>query len=169
MKPAHIRPLCLIGALLWALMLLPATQASAAIDIEKYQTSMAVGMEPLEEHPVNLELGYMQWQSLDNNRLKVRVKVTNESSNKTVKAFELYVYAEDVWGERLYGDTTVYPGTTEKKIKPGETVYSDYIVIPERRSISTIYCRISRIAYIDGTVREYSSDEKEYVGYEYTK
>ena len=25
------------------------------------------------------------------------------------------------------------------------------------------------IAYIDGTVREYSSDEKEYVGYEYTK
>lgn len=162
MKSIRIRPLCLIGALLLTLMLLLAAQASAALDIEKLRTS-------IEENPVNLELGYMQWQSLDNNRLKVRVKVTNESSNKTVKAFELYVYAEDVWGERLYGDTVVYTGTTEKKIKPGETVYSDYIIIPERRSISTIYCRISRIAYIDGTVREYSSDEKEYVGYEYTK
>ena len=160
MKPAHIRSLCLIGALLLTLMLLLAAQASAALDIEK----LVIDLNPLD-----LELGYMQWQSLDNNRLKVRFKVTNESSTKTVKAFELYVYAEDVWGERLYGDTTVYTGTTEKKIKPGETVYSDYIVIPERRSISTIYCRISRIAYIDGTVREYSSDEKEYVGYEYTK
>ena len=162
MKSIRIRPLCLIGALLLTLMLLPAAQASAALDIEKLITS-------IEENPVNLELGYMQWQSLDNNRLKVRVKVTNESGTKTVKAFELYVYAEDVWGERLYGDTTVYTGTTEKKIKPGETVYSDYIVIPERRSISTIYCRISRIAFTDGIVREYSSDEKEYVGYEYTK
>ena len=169
MKHRRIRLLCLFGALLCTLMLLPAMQASAALDVERLMTSSAVMLEPLEEHPVNLELGYMQWQSLDNNRLKVRVKVTNESSNKTVKAFELYVYAEDVWGERLYGDTTVYPGTTEKKIKPGETVYSDYIVIPERRSISTIYCRISRIAFIDGTVREYSSDEKEYMSFEYTK
>lgn len=160
MKPARIRPLCLIGALLWTLMLLPATQASAALDIEK----LAVGLELLD-----LELGYMQWQSLDNNRLKVRFKVTNESSTKTVKAFELYVYAEDVWGERLYGDTAVYTGTTEKKIKPGETVYSDYIVIPDRRSISTICCRISRIAFTDDIVREYSSSEKEYIRYEYTK
>ena len=162
MKPAHIRSLCLIGALLLTLMLLLAAQASAALDIEKLITS-------IEENPVNLELGYMQWQSLDNNRLKVRVKVTNESSTKTVKAFELYVYAEDVWGERLYGDTTVYTGTTEKKIKPGETVYSDYIVIPDRRSISTICCRISRIAFTDGIVREYSSSEKEYIRYEFTK
>ena len=48
-------------------------------------------------------------------------------------------------------------------------MYTENIVIPERRSISTIYCRISRIAFTDGIVREYSSDEKEYVGYEYTK
>ena len=168
MKSIRIRPLCLIGALLLTLMLLPATQASAALDIEKLITSKKL-ITSIEENPVNLELGYMQWQSLDNNRLKVRFKVTNESSTKTVKAFELYVYAEDVWGERLYGDTTVYPGTTEKKIKPGETVYSDYIVIPDRRSISTICCRISRIAFTDGIVREYSSSEKEYIRYEYTK
>lgn len=93
---------------------------------------------------------YAEWEYLNGNKLKIHFQVTNKGKEKTVKAFELYVYAEDVWGNELYGNN-VYYATTTKKVAPGKTVYSDYITIPKRSSIATVKCGIHKVAYTDGT------------------
>ena len=54
----------------------------------------------------------------------MRVKVTNTAKRKTIKAFEMYMYAVDVWGDPIYGEDMVYYGTTEKTVSPGQTVYT---------------------------------------------
>lgn len=113
--------------------------------------------------------GYVQWQTADNDKLKVRFKVTNESEIRTVKAFELYVYATDVWDEPLYGDDIVYYETTEKNVEPGETVYSNYIVIPQRKKISKIYGAVHRVLYSDGRIDEIWGPDLEYMEFDYTK
>lgn len=113
--------------------------------------------------------GYVQWQTADNDKLKVRFKVTNESETRTVKAFELYVYATDVWDEPLYGDDIVYYETTEKNVEPGETVYSNYIVIPQRKKISKIYGAVHRVLYSDGRIDEIWGPDLEYMEFDYTK
>lgn len=95
--------------------------------------------------------GAGQWEKTSNNRMKFRCKVYNHHSSKTIKAFELYIYATNVWGERLYGETSVYYGTTTREIKPGGNAYSDYLVIPQRNSIDQVYVGVKRVVYTDGT------------------
>lgn len=98
-----------------------------------------------------------EWNKVSGDKLNMRVKVTNTSRVNTVKAFELYMYAEDVWGERIYGDTTIYYATTTKKVAPGKSVFSDYMTLPDRSRISTVYVGIKKIIFTDGTIRENDS------------
>ena len=138
----------------------------------KYTLMMEDIKEDLDELEAEYYLkmgGYVQWQTADNDKLKVRFKVTNESETRTVKAFELYVYATDVWDEPLYGDDIVYYETTEKNVEPGETVYSNYIVIPQRKKISKIYGAVHRVLYSDGRIDEIWGPDLEYMEFDYTK
>ena len=77
-----------------------------------------------------------------------------------MKAFELYMYAIDVWGDAIYGEDMVYYATTTTTVAPGKTVYSDYITMPNRSQIDQIYVGISKVIYTDGTVVE--ADNIEY-------
>jgi len=95
------------------------------------------------------------WDSDSSDILYVRMQFTNTSSYETVEDFEVYVYAEDSMGRRLYGDTTVYTGTTCKTVRPGETVYCDYIGIPKRKQIKFLYAAVKRATLSDGTVCEH--------------
>ena len=104
------------------------------------------------------EGAWMSWESVSNDQLKIRVKVTNSSSYHTIRAFEMYVYATDVWGERIYdhydGDNRVYYWTTKKTVKPGETVYTDWVTIPKRSEIYQIHCGVHKDVTVDGDVNE---------------
>ena len=92
----------------------------------------------------------------ENDRIRMRVKVTNTAKRKTIKAFEMYMYAVDVWGDPIYGEDMVYYGTTEKTVSPGQTVYSDYITMPDKSQVDTVYAGIHKIIYTDGTIKEAS-------------
>ena len=85
------------------------------------------------------------------------MQVSNVSRYKTVTAFEIVLYAEDVWGNKLYGENTVYSMTTQKKIGPGEAVYSDYAALPNRRNIYKVYAAVRKARLSDGTICEYRS------------
>ena len=157
MNRRYVR-LCVCLALMSCFLLFALSQsASASLDIEELLYPSPWGQ---------LSIEYVQWQNADNNRLNVRFKVINWSSIKTVKAFEIYVYAEDVWGEAIYGNT-VYYATTKKKVPPGEAVYSDYITLPQRRSIGIIYGGLHRVLYDDGTVDEFEGSSLDYQRFEY--
>lgn len=104
---------------------------------------------------------YAEWKNLSNDKMSIHFQVSNKGKKKTVKAFELYVYAEDVWGNELYGNN-VYYATTTKKVAPGKTVYSDYITIPKRSSIATVSCGIHKVAYTDGTTYTVPKDQIDY-------
>ena len=97
------------------------------------------------------DTAYAEWESASNNRLKVHFEVSNQGSGKTIRSFELYVYAVDARGSRLYGQSDVYRWTTQKEIAPGRTVYSDYVTIPNRDEIAKIYCGIHQVTYTDGS------------------
>lgn len=105
---------------------------------------------------------YAEWYNLSGDKIQIHFQVTNKAKHKTVKAFELYAYATNVWGNRIYGTTTVYYWTTTKNVKPGATVYSDYVTMPDRSEINTIYCGISRIIYTDGSIETLEDDEVDY-------
>lgn len=94
------------------------------------------------------EKSYAQWNYLSGDRLKIHFQ--HMSVGRTVEAFEIHVYAENIWGERVYG-LNVYKGTTEKTVKPGKTVYTDYVTLPNRSEIDKVYCGVYRILYSDGT------------------
>ncbi len=94
-----------------------------------------------------------QWKKRSGDQISFRISVKNVSWSKTVRGFELYMYATDVWGDRIYGDTTVYYDTTSKTVKPGKSVYSDYITMPDCSQIDRIYVGIHKIVYTDGTIK----------------
>lgn len=96
---------------------------------------------------------YGQWNFLNGDKLQIRVEVTNISKRTTVKAFEMYMYAEDVWGNKIYDDS-VYYDTTNTIVNPGCTVYCDYMTIPYRSRIDTVYVGIHKVILSDGSVRE---------------
>lgn len=104
-----------------------------------------------------------QWQKVSGNKMQARFSVYNPAeSDKTVKAFELYVYAKDVWGNRIYGDTTYYYWTTKKNVAPGKSVYSDYCTIPDRSEVETLHVAIKKFIYTDGTIVEIKDDDLDY-------
>ena len=94
-----------------------------------------------------------QWRNGKNGQLGFRAKVTNTSRTHTVRAFEFYLYATDVWGDKIYGDT-IYYGTTTQTIKPGQSAFSEYFLLPNRTQISQVWCGVKKVIFSDGTVRE---------------
>lgn len=94
-----------------------------------------------------------QWKNASGDKLSFRAKVTNTSRTHTVRAFEFYMYAIDVWGDKIYGDT-IYYGTTTRTVKPGQSAFSDYFVLPNRSKISKVWCGVKKVIFSDGTVRE---------------
>ncbi len=86
--------------------------------------------------------------------------VSNADYGVSVSAFELYIYATDVWGNRIYGENKVYYSTTEKSLDPGKTVRSEKIYIPNRSKISRIYCGIHKVKFNDGknTTKTYDTN-----------
>jgi len=103
--------------------------------------------------------GRGEWKSESGDKMLFRVKVKNESKKRTVTAFKLYFYTEDIWGERDPEEGTVYTVTTKKNVKPGKTAFSDYVVLPHRSQIYRVHAAISDVRYSDGTIEEvYSPD-----------
>ena len=83
--------------------------------------------------------------------MKFRIHVKNTHTKKTIKAFELYTYATDVWGTELYGQNMIYYWTTIKNLKPGEKKTSDWVYIPDYKKIHRVYVRINKFIFTDGT------------------
>ena len=106
------------------------------------------------------EKGSGQWYEGSNNTLKFHCKVYNHSW-RTVKAFELYYYAKDVWGDKLYG-STIYYETTNREIKPDGNGWSEYVWLPRRKDIDRVYVGIKRVVYTDGTVEVVDDDDIDY-------
>ena len=102
-----------------------------------------------------------QWDYL-NDKLKIRIEVENKSYGNTIKAFELYAYAVDTWGNRIYGETQVYYLTTEKSVAPGKKVYSDYFILPNRNKISKVYFGIHKVLLWDGKTVTYEGKDINY-------
>ena len=131
---------------------------SGSIATNSLQQFLFSGKAPkYKDFDASLEIkngAYAEWYDLNGNMLKIHFQVTNQARKKTVKAFELYVYATDVWGNKIYG-SKIYKWTTTKNVSPGKTTYSDYITIPNRNVINEVYCGINKVAYTDGTVYTY--------------
>lgn len=102
------------------------------------------------------------WNKLDNDRMKARFSVVNTSADKTVKAFEMRVYATDTNGQRIYGDATYYYWTTHREIAPGQSAYSDYCTIPDRSMVAALHAAIKKVVYTDGTVEEAADGALDY-------
>lgn len=96
----------------------------------------------------------MNYSNESRDMLKFRVEVQNASSWRTVEAFEIRAYAVDDWDNPIYGEGYSYYETTKKTVKPGETVYSSYLYIPNRSDIYKVYVGISKVRYSDGTTCE---------------
>lgn len=124
---------------------------AAASDMDKW-AACAFIVEP--EDGVMLffaDSAYASWDYISNKQLSIKFQVTNSIYGKNIKAFELYVYATDVWGNRLYGNS-VYKVTTAKNVYAGNTIYSNNIAIPDSDSIYRVYCGIHKVMYEDGTI-----------------
>ena len=101
-----------------------------------------------------LTLPYGEWKDVDGDKLAMRVKVTNSARGRTVKAFEIYMYAEDVWHERIYGENIIYYETTIENVYPGETAFSETIDLPNRSHIDRVYAAVNKVVYTDGSIQK---------------
>ena len=106
------------------------------------------------------ERGWAEWDNESANRLKIRFEVT--SKQYPIKSFDMYIYATNFMGERIYGDTFVYNWTTNRAMTDYRTAYSDWVRIPERKSIDRVYCGIKRVTLRDGTTEEVPDSDVEY-------
>ena len=106
---------------------------------------------------------YGQWDNYTDDQLKIRIEVENKSYGKTIKAFELYAYATDTWGNRIYGEKTIYYLTTDKNVPPGKKVYSDYFILPSRSQIAKVYFAIHKVKLWDGSVVTIEDDDIHYL------
>lgn len=110
-----------------------------------------------------LSLNYARWQPQGGDLLSVTFEINNADYGLWIDAVELYVYATDSWGNKIYG-STIYNGTTNKDIGPGQKLYSDRILLPNRSRISKIYCGVHKIKFFgdDFGVKTYTVDYYEW-------
>lgn len=88
-----------------------------------------------------------------------RVQVTNNSSSRAIKGFELSCYQTNLWGDRIGGENLVYFMSNKKTVEPGQTVYSDSFNLGSYYSTDTVWVGISKIVFMDGEIREVNPDE----------
>lgn len=109
--------------------------------------------------PDNSQCNY----SYDNNgNLKCRFQIKNTAQNKTATEFEIYVYTKNASGALLLGKDQHISATTKRKVKPGETVFSDYVTIPNSSSATQVYVAVSKVTYSDGSVIRFPSMSPKY-------
>ena len=82
------------------------------------------------------------------------IEIKNKEYGKIIYAVELYVYATDTWGKKLYGEK-VYYHTTEKVLEAGKSIYSDKMKIPDSSRISNVYCGVHKIKFSNGETKTY--------------
>ena len=129
------------------------TLTATTIDGTEKTASITVYVQPQNGITLYIKDGaYATWEHLSGDKLGIKFEISNQAYGRTVKAFELYVYAIDTWGDKIYDDN-VYYATTTREVAPGKTVYSDRFVIPNRREIRKVYCGIHKIMYTDGTIK----------------
>ena len=110
---------------------------------------------PRKEPEIPLVIGSsFKWDGVPSvNTFFFRVQVTNTSSTRTIRGYELSLYTTDVWGERV-ADTPVYTSTKTQTVRPGETVYCDSFNLGYLASVYTVWVGVSRIVFDDGEVRD---------------
>ena len=88
------RKLAFVLALMLLLMI-PLSQCQAGIPLKKFYRVLNQDLQLNEDSKG-------QWQKLSGDKMKVRFSVQNPpKSEKTVQAFELIVYATDIWGRQV--------------------------------------------------------------------
>lgn len=170
-----------IGLLLCLLLIVCYLSPTPALAMRLNTNRLYINFStPAPNTPRDLGAGFLkkdgsnwaEWETLSNGNFKIHFQVTNHETSyyskssyynqPDVVAFELYVYAEDVWGEKIYGEGVHYYLTTVKNIKPGKTVYSDYFIISDAKKIYNVYCGVKRVKYANGKVEEVSDKEVKY-------
>lgn len=102
------------------------------------------------------ETSNAQWENRSGNQLGFRCQLLNDGTSKTV-AYELYVYTEDVWGERLLPEDEVYTYTVKKAIEPDQVRYTDYILIPDRSDIYKVYVAVKKVRFENDKIIEFDN------------
>lgn len=119
--------------------------------------SAKLNLSVYPEDKMTIDLYYARWDYVANDMLSISFEMTNKDYGLPISAVELYVYAVDTWGNKIYGKN-VYPISTEKNIAPGKKLYSNRISIPNRSRISQVYCGVHKIKFADGTTKTYTVD-----------
>lgn len=112
---------------------------------------------------MTLDVGYIHWDYPGYDQLSVWFDVSNADYGVSVSAFELYVYATDIWGNRIYGENKVYYATTEKRLDPGQKVSSVKITLPNLSKISRVYVGVHKIKFNDSSRTVKTYDDVNYV------
>lgn len=102
-------------------------------------------------------------ENITNKRAKVSFQVTSIARLKQVKAFELYVYALDVWGQPVGERLSI---STTRNIKPAESVRSSIIILENSNKVASVHCAIHKVAYEDGTVYTVPESQIQYVSWD---
>ena len=97
--------------------------------------------------------GYGEWY-FSRNDLAFRLQVRNVSSTKTVTSYEIYLYPTDSRGNRLLNPNEVYVLTCDTNVRPGKTVYTDYIFMDDADDIRYVYAAIHKVKYDNGKTEE---------------
>lgn len=129
-------------------------------EAEKGAWYVAPTPTPKPEKSITLEFvedAPASYQSLSNDRMKIRFKVKNTSSRRTIVAYELYVYTVDKKGQRmtLHGKDHVL--SVKATLKPGQEKYTSYITLEPESQIKDIYAAVHQVKYSDGTVHTAAS------------
>lgn len=96
---------------------------------------------------MTLTLNKAKWSLHASDELGVSFEIRNKEYGIAVESAELYIYAEDALGNKLFGGE-VYKVTTGE-IGPGACVCSEYLYLPGRSSIAKVYCGIHTVKYAD--------------------
>lgn len=82
--------------------------------------------------------------------------------NRDIRGFELYYYFEDVWGNKIKGETGayLYPFQHAQTVKSGYCEYDQngFPIYPFA-SVYTVYVGVHKIVYADGEIREIAVDD----------
>lgn len=126
-----------------------------ATTIDGSNISATIRLRIIPVDRMTVTLNYAQWDYLANDILGISFQMNNEEYGLGIEAVELYVYATDAWGKKIYGDT-IYYGTTEKYLGAGKSLYSDVIRLPNSSKISKVYCCIHKIKFSDDVTKTYT-------------
>lgn len=97
---------------------------------------------------------------LTNDRADIRFQVENIARIKKIIAFELYIEAYDVWGQKIGESMSL---STAKRIQPLSSGWSDSVTVEHFSNIASIRCALHKVAYLDGTVYIVPESQMEYI------